>query len=218
MLFVAGSANWALSTVRSRIQEDPESAVALDRLMTEMGPWTGELADVDQAIVKRSPGLTTRTFVFREAGSQQLIWVAISMGPPGLVTEELPEKTYRFVGYAYDNESRRIENLSDCLNIPVEGQWARMNFWARGSVPPLRVWQSWFDGKQWSRPDLARWRFLDRPALAKVQIWYQMLRPNRADADQPWVDPGKDFLRVAIPTISRELAFLGQSWSAVLTR
>ncbi|MBY0587354.1 hypothetical protein K2X85_09275 [bacterium] len=218
MFILAGSSQLALSTVREFLSEDVAFVSLLDTWPLAVGTWSGEKTEVDEALIKTSPEVSTRSFVFRQGDSEQRIWVAVSIGPPGLVTEDLPEKTYRFVGFAYDNESKQVEPIRKSLRVDLEGECAKMNFWARDSAAPLRVWHGWFDGQRWHRPELARWQFLDKPALARLQIWYPMTRDPLASPQEPWVDNGQEFVRQVLPTLSARLAPLDQSWSGILAQ
>ena len=216
LLLLAGMGNFALSTVRAHLQTNAAIAGILDPIPLEIGQWTGEPTEVDSAIIKRTPGVITRTIVYRQEETGQLVWMALSVGPPGLVTEDLPEKTYRFIGYAYDNESRRYESLLSATAGKVDGTVARMNFWNQRSPAPMSVWHGWFDGTRWSRPERARWKFLDRPVIARVQVWCTKERqPLDTDPDH-WVDPSESFVRDAMPTVTEQLRELNRSWSSIL--
>ncbi len=148
LFLLAGIGNFALSTVRAHLQTNPAIAGILDPTPLEIGRWTGEPTEVDSAIIKGPPGVVTRTIVYRQEETGQLVWMALCVGPPGLVTEELPEKTYRFIGYAYDNESKRYESLRVATDGKVDGTLARMNFWSQQSSAPMSVWHGWFDGRR----------------------------------------------------------------------
>lgn len=216
LFLLAGIGNFALSTVRAHLQTNPAIAGILDPTPLEIGRWTGEPTEVDSAIIKGPPGVVTRTIVYRQEETGQLVWMALCVGPPGLVTEELPEKTYRFIGYAYDNESKRYESLRVATDGKVDGTLARMNFWSQQSSAPMSVWHGWFDGRRWSRPEMARWRFLDRPVIARLQIWCTKERQPLDTDPNHWTDPSESFVREALPKLTQQLGELNRSWSSIL--
>jgi hypothetical protein len=217
LLLLAGAGNFALSTVREHLRTNPSIAGILDPIPLEIGQWTGEPTEVDSAIIKRTPGVITRTIVYRQEETGQLVWLALCVGPPGLVTEDLPEKTYRFIGYAYDNESRRFESLRSASNGKVDGTLARMNFWSQRSPAPMSVWHGWFDGTRWSRPEMARWKFLDRPVIARLQVWCTKERQPLDSDPNHWSDPSESFIREALPMVTDQLHELNRTWSSILT-
>jgi hypothetical protein len=205
VLFVAGLADRVLYIRRyfspvhtvgvSRVKAIPES----------IGTWAGETTVVDEALLKTVVASGKKVLQFRDGKTGNSIFMAVLVGPPGLMTEQPPEKSYRAAGFAFDNESLRHHVLSTKLGVDVPGEIASMEFWSKESKVPLRVWQAWFDGKKWSRPDYARWQYLSDDMLYRLQVWSLMTTDPLATDPNVLVDPCRQFLIDALPTITETL-------------
>ena len=170
-----------------------------------IGTWAGEPTIVDEALLKTAVATGKKVLQFRDGKTGNSIFVAILVGPPGLMTEQPPEKSYRAAGFAFDNESLRHHVLSTKLGVDVPGEIASMEFWSKETKAPLRVWQAWFDGSKWSRPDHARWQYLNTEMLYRLQVWSLMTTDPLANDPNILVDPCRQFLIDAMPTITETL-------------
>lgn len=186
----------------------PVTTVGVERVRAvpeSIGTWAGEPTEVDEALLKAAVASGKKVLQFRDGKTGNSVYVAVLVGPPGLMTEQPPEKSYRAAGFAFDNESLRRHVLASKLGVDVPGELASMDFWSEHSKVPLRVWQGWFDGSKWSRPEWARLHYLDRDMLFRLQVWSLMARDPLATNPNALVDPCRQFLIDALPAITKAL-------------
>lgn len=206
LLATAGAADrW----IHLRQRTSPAHTVGASRVeqMPEvLGDWTGELAHFDEGLIKTSRSVAEKCLRFRDPATGATINMALLVGLPGDMTDHPPEKAFRLIGYAFDSESLKRKDLRGDVGLDLPGELAAMDFWNRDSKEPLRVWQGWFDGEQWSRPEHGRFWFWNKRMLYRLQVWAPMMPDPNADDDDVRIDAVERFLRSALPIITKQLA------------
>jgi hypothetical protein len=204
VLILAGLADRAVQA-RRLFSTTHKTAIEKVRSLPESyGSWASESAEVDGALLKTSGTLAKRVLQCRDGRTGNSVWLAILVGPPGLVTDQLAEKSFRAINYAFDRTSLVRLPIKESLKIEVPGELARMDFWEQENRLPMRVWEGWFDGERWSRHDWARLRYLDREVLFKIRVWAPMIEdPLKPELDRQ--DVCEAFLKDALPIITRGL-------------
>lgn len=205
LLLAAGGVDRYVHIQRAISPALAEGEQRLAQLPESIGSWVGEKTTVDESLLKSLAAEGGRVLQYRDGQTGMSVLVALLVGHPGLMTDQIPEKTFRNIGFAFDNESLRHALIETRLRIPVPGTLAHMDFWRQDSKVPMRVWHGWYDGTSWSRPDHARWRFLDRPVIYRLQVWSLMATDPLAPNPGALVDPSRQFLIDALPTITKLL-------------
>lgn len=189
--------------VRYSRANSADLAAAVERvraLPLTLGPWTGELVESDDSIVKTSTVEAARVVEYRNNRTGHSATVALLGGTPGLVADWLPEQGFPFAGFVLDQRSVRMHDLADFAGSRAAGRLVSMDFRRSDSAAPLRVWQGWFDGEAWSRPTFPRVRFAAQSALYRLQVWSYLspdpLRPKE------FVDPGREFLADSLGAVT----------------
>lgn len=206
LLIISGSIDRVVHLSRTFSTALPEAKQRIHELPSSIGSWVSEPTRVNDGLLKPILQEGGQILRYRDGKTGHSVQVALLAGHPGLMTDQLPEEVFPSLGYAPDRAGVRPALLETRLGIDVPGMMTRVDFWTRDSAFPTRVWLGWFDGARWSRPHWPRWSFLGKPALYRLQVWSPLVRDPFAKSPKAVVDPGEEFLKQALPRITRLLA------------
>lgn len=206
LFIAAGGVDHWIRYSRAHSPELRASVIRVDSLPMAFGSWSGRFIDVDEALVKKSTAKAVRIVEYHDGNTGQMVTIALLAGQPGLMAENLPESGFAAMGFSFEPGSLKRHDISTWAGDFMKGQFASLDFRHPDSSQPMRVWQSWYDGTEWSRPDMPRLRFATKPVLYRLQVWsYLAIDPLAADG-KAVVDPSKVFLQAALPEITRILS------------
>lgn len=160
----------------------------LDTLPRQLGNWTAveDLSMGESAITMlQCAGYANRRYV--NSDNNQVLHVAIIVGPPGPIAVHTPE-------ICYSSRAYEIQKSREVAKIDWKSQshsfW-EVEFGSRNALADsLKVMYGWSDGKQWQAANSPRFEFAALPYLYKLQLAAPIARGNRADD----FDAGRDFL------------------------
>lgn len=211
LLAAAGLADRWLRYSRAHSQPLAFAIGRVKALPDRLGNWDGHAVEVDQALVKTSLAHASRIALFQDHQSGQKVNFAVLASYPGLVTDHLPEQGFSAIGLTLETGSIRRHKLAELTDGRVHGELVSMDFRDPRSAEPVRVWQGWYDGKSWSRPDWARVRFATLPALYQFQVWSYLVRDPLSDDPAALSDPGRKFLVETLAELTSRLGEPGSS-------
>jgi hypothetical protein len=191
--------NW---TDRWLLSGAAEAAAArLPRVPEVIGDWEGKDEQLDARAVALADmhGYLLRTYTHRISGEQ--LQVLLVCGKPGPTSVHTPDVCYRGAGFALARPAQHRE-------VEVPGANQRGKFWVGdfakqdAAIPEtLRIYWGWSAIGQWRAPDNPRLAFARYPALYKLYV----IRPLTATNESLDNDIGREFLKVLLPVLNREL-------------
>jgi hypothetical protein len=181
-------------------EETLEAARRLSGVPTQFGDWRMEsseqLPPATREILQCS-GHLMRTY--RNAATQELVTVAVLLGPSGPISVHTPEICYSSREYSISGPTERT--------ALVDGEGARHSFWVTNlrsngiEGNRLRVYYGWSDGGVWNAAEHPRFTYASRPYLYKIQL--AGLVPPNLGADA--ADACGSFLQVFLPVLKNHL-------------
>ena len=181
---------------------------AIDRLAQipdQIGPWTGRAYPLDEITVRVAGCADYRTFRFVHRETGRAVNAAIMVGLPGPMSVHTPEACYPAAGFTQLRNSLQRVPLRELSPDAGSGELVRIDFVEPKSELPVRVYQGWFDGVSWSRPQYPRLVFFSRTHLFKLQVYAPLTPPPFAEDQSELIDGPAEFLRDALPLLTRLL-------------
>lgn len=212
---ILAAAGWADWTIRDRRGASPELQRAVQQvesLPQTIGQWQGTATDFDSIVlrVSRCAAYKSQRFVHNQTGRS--VDVTIMVGLPGPMAEHLPEVCYPAGGYQEIGGAFQRRAIAEWLNQKsAADELVHIDFVKPPEFnTPTRVWHGWYDGAHWSRPQHPRLSFFRLPRLFRLHVSAALLSDPFDEHGQS-IDPGEEFLRDALPILTKALTEGGDS-------
>jgi hypothetical protein len=180
--------------------EFPKLADQLKKLPTEIGPWhmrASQPLSAAAAAVLECAGYVSRQYENRQTG--EVVTMAVLLGPAGPISVHTPDVCYSSQEYTIHQSPERT-NFSRNQSGQDE-LWRTTLRSTRLEAGYLRVYYGWSSGDSWSAPADARFKFVGRPYLYKLQV----AGPLPSPPDEKAVDPGFRFVTELLPVLKQHL-------------
>lgn len=174
--------------------------VALDRVPTTFGDWSGEDIPIEAEALTRGgiQGCVHRRY--RNARTGEAISALIVCGRGGPISVHTPDVCYAGAGYRQVNDEKLAE-----LDLGGDGThtFRTLRFGMTGGSPAqLEIYWAWSeDGRTWVGPDNPRLTLARLPALYKLYVVREFMPGTRAESS----DTCQAFLRRALPEVRQKL-------------
>jgi hypothetical protein len=171
-------------------------AERLRELPEDFGDWhtrTSQRLSPAVETVLECAGYVGRQYENRRTG--EVVTFALLLGPAGPISVHTPDVCYSSQQYTIHQAAEpvqlpRSDGLEDALwkttlqSTGLDGSY-------------LRVYYGWSTGAAWSAPRNARFAFVGKPYLYKIQVVGTLLSPD----DEGGSDPVLNFLQALLPVV-----------------
>ena len=178
------------------------AAEMLPRIPDHFGNWrqvaTRELDSLSIEMLQCA-GYIDRSYQNRVTGAQ--VDVLVLLGPTGPIAMHTPEVCVSTKAYKTRDDRHRVEIPGDAGSSP--SFWS-LDFVSSGvSDNVMRCYYAWNDGGIWESPANARFHYVGKPYLYKIQLFSEVGTSGRSSAKDPARQFLEDFLPVAAPLLKR---------------
>lgn len=205
ILVVAGAIERKIRQARSRSAPVAEGVLRLEQVPMRFGSWIGRDIPMDPVILRVAECAGYRNREYVNSINGRTVELGIMVGLPGPMAEHTPEVCFPALGFTLVKKSFQRVPAATFLGRGVPGELASMEFVNPNQQRPLCVWHSWFDGKEWVRPDYSRLSLTNRDLLFRLQVsGFQVPDPFSDDGSKN-IDPAEEFLKDALPELTKVL-------------
>ena len=201
---VAGTADLWLRLGVAGPQVRQAAAARVEAVPTDIGAWHGAPTTFDDLVVRLAGCWDYKSVRYENMRSGDVARMTLMAGPAGEMCEHLPETCYAAAGWTLQQSSHGYLDLDRLVGDGAAGRLAVMDFVdAKGSH--VRVWQGWFDGRRWDRPDYARLHYVGADKLYRLMVEAPITADPFDLHDRAGRSGGESFLADVLPAIDRIL-------------